>query len=194
MAQQKRYKTIIADPPWRAAQLGSYGAVNHYNLLSTEKIKAMPVADLAEENSVCWLWCTTNSMREAFEVLEAWGFTHKSTFVWVKPNFTGLGRHLRNACEYVLVGTRGKIKPLCRNQVNWGFFQRQEHSHKPEEVFAIIRRVSPGPYLELFARRREPGIDVWGNEIDSDIDIPGYPVPNSPVTRKQKLKEAGDCA
>ena len=57
------------------------------------------------------------------------------------------------------------------------FCAQQDHSHKPEETFAIIQRLSDGPYLELFARRRTPGWDVWGNEIDSDIVIPGYPVP-----------------
>jgi len=78
----------------------------------------------------------------------------------------------------MLFATRGKAPVLYKSQPNWGFFPVQDHSHKPEEQYAIIERVSPGPYLELFARRRQPGWDAWGNEIESDIVIPGYPVPN----------------
>lgn len=44
-------------------------------------------------------------------------------------------------------------------------------------MYEVIERVSPGPYLELFARRHRHGWDSWGNEIDSDIYIPDYPVP-----------------
>jgi N6-adenosine-specific RNA methylase IME4 len=61
------------------------------------------------------------------------------------------------------------------------FAPLQEHSHKPEEQYAVIERISDGPYLELFARRRPPSDKawaVWGNEVDSDIVLPGYPVPS----------------
>lgn len=71
------------------------------------------------------------------------------------------------------------------------FCAQQDHSHKPEEQFAVIERLSDGPYLELFARRHQPGWDCWGNEIDSDIVIPGYPVPtySSKVTNADAPKE-----
>ena len=174
---QKLYKTILSDPPWNINQKGNLGAVRHYNLMTLDQIKAMPIADLADQDSHCWLWVTNSTLRYGYDVLEAWGFTPRSIFTWVKPRM-GLGNYLRNATEYVLFGTKGKAPVLFKGQPNWGFFPRQEHSHKPEELHKIIERVSPGPYLELFARRRQPGWDVWGNEIESDIDIPGYPVPN----------------
>ena len=175
--QTKKYKTIMADPPWNHQQKGARGAINHYNLMTLEQIKAMPVADLCEENAHCWLWVTAASLRDGYDVLEAWGFTTRSIMNWIKPRM-GLGVYLRNATEYVLFGTRGKAPILYRAQPNWMFAPLQGHSHKPEEQFAIIERCSPGPYLELFARRKpsNPEWDVWGNEIDSDIIIPGYPV------------------
>ena len=182
-----QYKTILADPPWDIQQGGTYGAVHHYKLMSIEQIKAMPVADLCEPNAHCWLWVTNNSLRAGYDVLEAWGFVPRSVFTWCKPRM-GLGVYLRNATEHIILGTRGKLPILCKNQPNWGFFPVQEHSHKPEELHKIIERCSPGPYLELFARRRQPGWDVWGDEIDSDICIPGYPVPNSPATRSKTEK------
>ena len=175
MSKQKKYQTVLADPPWAFNQKGNYGAIHHYNLMSLDRIKAMPVSDLCEENAHCWLWVTNGTLRAGYDVLEAWGFTPRSVFTWVKARM-GLGVYLRNATEHVLLGTKGKAPVRCNVQPNWGFFPTQDHSHKPEELHKIIERVSPGPYLELFARRHQPGWDVWGDEIDSDINIPGYPV------------------
>jgi len=176
--QKKLYKTVMADPPWDIQQKGAHGAINHYDLMTLDRIKAMPVADLTDpEGSHCWLWVTNASLRAGYDVLEAWGFTPRSVMTWCKPRL-GLGVYLRNSTEHILLGTRGKAPVLFRSQPTWTFAARQEHSQKPEEQYAIIERVSPGPYLELFARRHQPGWDVWGNEIDSDISIPGYPVPS----------------
>jgi len=173
---KKKYKTIMVDPPWDVMQRGTYGAKNHYNLMTVDQIKTMPIADLAEDDAHLWLWFTSNTWRQAHDVAEAWGFTPRSIFTWVKPRFT-LGNWLRNSTEWMIFATRGKLPVKFKGQGTWGFFPLQDHSHKPEEQFAIIERVSPGPYLELFARRNQPGWDAWGNEIDSDIEIPGYPVP-----------------
>ena len=178
MQKQVKYKTILADPPWDINQRGNYGAVQKYDLMSLDRIKAMPVKDLAADNAHCWLWVTNGTLRHGYEVLEAWGFTPRSVFTWIKPRFT-FGVYLRNATEHMLLGTRGKAPVQFKSQGTWGFFPLQGHSHKPEEQYAIIQRVSPGPYLELFARRRQTGWSVWGNEIESDIDIPGYPVGRS---------------
>ena len=184
MPQRKKYKTILVDPPWDIDQRGNYGAINHYDLMSLDRIKAMPVKDLAEDNATCFLWVTNGCVRQGYEVLEAWGFAVKGVLTWVKMRM-GFGNYLRNATEHVLLATRGKAPPLCKNQLSWFTAPVQEHSHKPEEQFAIIERISPGPYLELFARRKQKGWDSWGVEVASDIDIPGYPVPDSPETRKK---------
>ena len=172
----KKYRTILADPPWDIQQGGNYGAINHYGLMSLAQIKTMQISDLAAPDAHCWLWVTNATLRAGFDVLEAWGFKPRSVFTWIKPRM-GLGVYLRNATEHVLLGTRGKAPVLFKAQPNWLFAPLQGHSHKPEELYVIIERVSPGPYLELFARRHQPGWDAWGNEIDSDIEIPGYPVP-----------------
>jgi len=173
---KKLYRTVIADPAWSHDQRGKYGAINHYDLMSLGEILNMPVSNLMEPDAHCWLWVTNGTLRCGFDVLEAWGFTPRSVFTWVKPRM-GLGVYLRNATEHVLLGTRGKAPVRFRAQPNWGFFPVQDHSHKPEEFHKIVEQVSPGPYLELFARRHQPGWDVWGNEIESDVVIPGYPVP-----------------
>lgn len=175
-----RFKTILADPPWEHQQQhGRKGAVTHYNLMSLDRIKAMPVSALAEDDSHLWLWCTNASLRDGYDVADAWGFQPRSILTWVKFRL-GLGHYLRNSTEHVLFATRGNAPVQFRSQPTWINAPVLEHSRKPDELYAVVERVSPGPYLELFARRRPPstrGWFVWGNEIDSDVCIPGYPVP-----------------
>lgn len=175
----KKFKTILADPPWEIAQKGKLGASRHYNLMSLEAIKNMPVTDLAEDNAHLWLWTYPAALEQSFEVVRAWGFEPKSIFTWVKPRL-GLGNYLRNCTEQMIFATRGKAPIKFKGQMNWGMFPVQDHSHKPEEVYSIIERCSDGDYLELFARRPVPSDKnwgIWGNEIKSDIIIPNYPVP-----------------
>jgi N6-adenosine-specific RNA methylase IME4 len=181
---KNKYKTIMADPPWdieqkngsRNGQHFGYGAERHYDLMSLDRIKAMPVNELCAEDAHCWLWVTNASLRYGYEVLEAWGFTPRSILTWCKPRI-GLGVYLRNSTEHLLLGTRGRAPVNYRGQPTWLFAPLQEHSHKPEEQFAVIERISSPPYLELFARRPHLGWDIWGDEVPSDIEIDGYPVP-----------------
>lgn len=172
----KKYKTILLDPPWDVNQRGRLGAEKHYDLMTLDQIRKLPVGELAEENAHCWLWVTNNTLRGGYDILEGWGFQPKSIFTWVKPRL-GLGNFLRNCTEHMFLGVKGKLPVQFKGQMNWGFFPLQDHSHKPEEVHKVIERVSPGPYLEMFARRPMPGWDIWGNEVESDVVVPGYPVP-----------------
>jgi N6-adenosine-specific RNA methylase IME4 len=189
MPQTKQYKTILADPPWNIHQTGTYGAIHHYDLMALDQIKALPVANLCEANAHCWLWVTNNTIRQGYEVLDAWGFAVRGVLTWIKPRL-GLGQYLRNATEHLLFATKGKAPALFNAQPTWFFAPVQDHSHKPEEQFAIIERISPPEYLELFARRRRAGWDAWGNEVASDIDIADYPVPDSPETRAKKSDQS----
>jgi N6-adenosine-specific RNA methylase IME4 len=151
--------------------------------MTLERIKAMPVRNLAMADGHLWLWVTNATLRDGYDIAEAWGYTVRSPLTWVKFRM-GLGKYLRNSTEHVLFATRGKATVNFRSQPTWINAPVQQHSHKPEEIFAIIERISDGPYLELFARRRPPSRadwSVWGNEVDSDISIPGYPVPSDQV-------------
>ena len=168
--------TAVVDPPWDVQQRGNYGAVNHYKLMTLEQIKALPVGSLCAENAHCWLWVTNATLEIGFSILRAWGFTPRSIFTWLKPRL-GLGVYLRNCTEHCILATRGKAPVRVKNQPNVGVFPIQDHSHKPEEFYDIVERVSPGPYLELFARRPRHGWAAWGDEIASDVVIPGFPVP-----------------
>ncbi|WP_298868494.1 MT-A70 family methyltransferase [uncultured Microbacterium sp.] len=177
---QKKFKTCYADPPWDIQQKGARGAAQHYDLMTIDRIKAMPVADLMDDNSTLLLWTTNAALPQALDVMEAWGFRYMGNFVWDKY-YQGLGNYFRGAHELLLHGIRGKAPFKFHAQRSIAQFPRQGHSHKPEEMIPLIERLVDGPYLELFARRRpnsHADWSVWGNEIDSDVTIPGYPVPS----------------
>ena len=168
--QPRRYRTLLADPPWEISQIGALGASRHYALLSSDKIAALPVRRLAAADSHLWLWVTNAAIFAGRVVMEAWGFSYRSCLTWIKPRY-GLGPYLRNQTEHLLFGVRGKASVRFHGQGTRTTAPLQEHSHKPEEQYAVIERCSPGPYLELFARRRQPGWDVWGDEVTSDVDL-----------------------
>ena len=184
----QKFSTILADPPWNIEQTGRLGAAQHYTLMSLDRIKTMPVEALAAENAHLWLWVTNATLEHGYDVIRAWGFTPRSPLTWIKPRIL-LGNYLRNATEHLLFATKGKAPVRYKSQPTWMFAPLQAHSHKPEEQFAVIERISDGPYLELFARRRPPSSadwSVWGNEVDSDVSIPGYPVPSDGTPKQQK--------
>lgn len=166
---KRRYRTILADPPWGTKNLvGTAG--RHYPTMSTDAICRLPVGDLAEDDAHLWLWVTNADIFEQIQVMAAWGFAYRSCLTWIKPRF-GLGNYLRNQTEHLLLGVRGKAPVQFKGQGTWTYAPLQDHSHKPEEQYAIIERCSPGPYLELFARRKQPGWDVWGNEVECDVEL-----------------------
>ena len=170
------FATILVDPPW-PLQSGE----KHYRTMSLAWITALPVGQLAARDAHLWLWTTNALLPKAYEVAEAWGFTVRSPLTWVKFRLGLGGRYqLRNATEQLLFCTRGRAPLGSRSQPTWFNAPVTEHSRKPAEQFAIIERVSPGPYLELFARRRPESNQpwaVWGDQVDSDIRIPGFAVP-----------------
>lgn len=185
-ARPPRFDVLYIDPPWDVQQKGSYGADRHYDVMTLEQIKGMGAAirELAAENSHCYLWVTNATLRHGYDVLEEWGFTPRTgPLTWVKPRL-GLGQYLRNATEHLLFGTHGKAPVKYRAQPTWAFWPLLDHSTKPDEVYAVIDRLSgrDATKLELFARREPPfpNWSVWGNEIRSDVSLShhGYWVPS----------------
>lgn len=176
----RKFQTVLADPPWRFLNRTGKMAPEHkrlarYSTLTLEEIKAIPVADAVAEPAHLYLWVPNALLPEGLQVLEAWGFQYKSNLVWHKirkdggPDGRGVGFYFRNVTELLLFGTRGKnARTLApgRKQVNFVKTQKREHSRKPDEIYPIIERCSPGPYLELFARGQRPGWTQWGNQVE----------------------------
>lgn len=165
------YRTIVADPPWSynttTPLAGSHRAAaeKQYPVMSVEDIAALPVGDMVASDAHLYLWVTNPLLRESFAVMDAWGFRYVTALTWHKLGAPGLGYYFRGNTEHVLFGVRGKapIAPALR-QSNHFAAAKGRHSAKPARFYELVERVSPGPYLELFARRRRYGWDVWGNE------------------------------
>lgn len=176
------YKVIYADPPWTFATYSKKGkgrsSEAHYDCMSFDAIKALPVADWAAEDSILLLWVTDPLLPKGLELLDAWGFTYKTVgFYWAKLNkaasphaysdtdfFTGMGFWTRANPEQCLLATRGHPKRIAKDVRRLVVAPRREHSRKPDEVYDNIERLADGPYLEMFARSSRQGWDSWGNQ------------------------------
>jgi N6-adenosine-specific RNA methylase IME4 len=160
------FATIVADPPWQYDNKATRGAAeDHYPTMSVEDLCALPVAKWSADDAHLYLWTTNGFLRQAFDVLAAWGFTYKTTLVWVKPQI-GMGNYFRSSSEYVLFGVRGSLRTRNREQRNWFEAPRGRHSAKPGLFFDLVEKASYPPYLEMFARQRRLNREwsYWGNE------------------------------
>lgn len=176
----QKFRTILADPPWRFQnQTGKvapeHKRLNRYSTMSLDEIKALPVAEIAEEPAHLYLWVPNALLPDGLEVMAAWGFQYKSNLIWHKirkdggSDGRGVGFYFRNVTEILLFGTRGKnartLDPA-RSQVNFIASRKREHSRKPDEQYDLIESCSSGQYLEMFARGVRPRWTSWGDQAD----------------------------
>jgi len=180
----RRFGTLLADPPWQFQNRTGKIAPEHkrlsrYGTLSLDEIKSIPAHRAAANVCHLYLWVPNALLAEGLAVMDAWGFTYKSNVVWHKirkdggSDGRGVGFYFRNVTELILFGVRGKnartLQPG-RTQVNYISSRKREHSRKPDEQYSLIEACSRGPYLELFARGERSGWAVWGNEADASYE------------------------
>lgn len=173
----ERYRTIYADPPWQQPTVGRFKDPRHsrpaglpYPTMPLASIRALPVANFADDAAHLWLWTTNAYLPHAFGVMEAWGFTYLAPITWVKPS--GLGAWFIHRTEHLLFGYRGRcVFPMARYRPTVLFASRKRHSRKPDAVIDLIESVSPGPRLELFAREQRLGWDTWGDECAQHVTM-----------------------
>lgn len=134
-----------------------------YPTMEVEEIVSLPVGTLAANDAHLYLWTTQRYLRDAFAVADAWGFRYSTTLVWSKPPKGVAGTFVCSA-EFILFCRRGTLSALRRHVGSVFQWSRSEHSQKPEAFLDLVESMSPGPYLELFARRNRFGWDTWGNE------------------------------
>jgi N6-adenosine-specific RNA methylase IME4 len=185
-----KYRTIVADPPWEydegfairgpRTQRGGprTGELRQrplpYPSMTVWEIAALPVCSLADRDCRTFLWTTNRYLGLAFMVLEAWGFKYAQTLVWHKTHTNLPASVAPNSAEFILVGAKGKparLVPWPSAVIADGVGGRTPHSSKPEVFLDLIEQVSPGPYLELFARRQRLGWDTWGNEALEHVQV-----------------------
>lgn len=177
---KRKFKTILADPPWqfqnRTGKMApEHKRLNRYGTMPLAEISALPVTDVVDTTAHLYLWVPNALLPEGLAVMQAWGFQYKSNIVWHKirkdggPDGRGVGFYFRNTTELLLFGVRGKnARTLApgRSQVNIIKTMKREHSRKPDEQYELIESCSSGPFLELFARGGRKGWSSWGNQAD----------------------------
>jgi len=179
--RKMKYKIILADPPWAYRNMGNIqnNVLNHYNTMSNEDIENLNINDISDDNSILFLWCTFPKLQEGLNTIKAWGFEYKTIgFIWVKTNknnnkpFFGVGWYTKSNAEVCLIGVKGKAPKISNSVSSVVISKREEHSKKPDEVKKrIIEFCGDIKRIELFAREKSHGFDVWGNEINNDIEL-----------------------
>ena len=189
--KQSKYQIIYADPPWpydgnevlaKTSRLNLKKKDGHYGVMSFDDIARLPVSDIADDNSLLFLWVVSPSLDRGIDILKSWGFKFATVaFVWNKKR-TNPGYYTLSSCELVLVGKKGKI-PTPRGERNIEQFLsslREGHSVKPAEIRNRISKMFPTQRkIELFARDdaqnnlfgwdKFAGWDVFGNEVEDSI-------------------------
>ena len=174
-----KYATIVADPPWEMPSGGTYAGSSRwknnprrpsalpYETMDLHEIRALPVGDLAETNAHLYLWVPNTHLEASYGIVRDWGFRPSQVLVWAKPpRCIGLGGAFTNTVEFVLFARRGSLSPQTRSDTSWWQWRRPHnaHSSKPDGFLDVVEQVSPGPYVELFARRARFGWDYWGDQ------------------------------
>lgn len=165
----KKYNIIYADPPWKYST-----NIKHYDCVPIEEIYKFPINRIADKNCALFLWATYPILPECIETMKRWGFSYVTVaFTWIKTNknrgtpFFGMGNWTRANAEICLLGFRGKLKRKSNKVAQVVMSPLREHSRKPDEIRdSIVELLGNLPRIELFARQKSRGWDVWGNEIN----------------------------
>ena len=166
------YSVIVVDPPWPYSRIGYKNKQltpipDNYRLMTLPEITGLPVKDLAGKDCHLFLWATQKHLRQAFTIVADWGFDYRRLLVWHKePQGVQLPGLPDYNCEFILHGVRGRPQWTDVKKFKLCFSaKRGRHSVKPKEFYELLARVTPEPRIDLFARRRHPGFDAWGDEL-----------------------------
>lgn len=162
------YSTIVVDPPWKYEQGGpttGFAPLRppRYSMMGLADIAGLPVKELAADNAHLYLWTTNRYLPHSYTIVRDWGFKPSQILTWCKPpQGIGPGGAFSNTTEFVLYCRRGHLAYTARLDTTWWAWPRRGHSVKPDAFLDVVEQVSPGPYVELFARAPRLGWDHWG--------------------------------
>ena len=159
------FDVIAIDPPWNYGTKydpESRRIANPYPEMSQEELLKINLP--AKDDCILWLWTTNSFMRDAYELLEEWGFTPKTILTWNKVNM-GVGHWLRNVTEHCILAVKGS--PVWTNKTFTTLLteKRSVHSKKPESFYQMVDKICYGRKLEYFSRNKRDGWEVFGDEV-----------------------------
>ena len=164
-----KYKTLVIDPPWKISpfrfRAGGYAKALPYDTMTDHEITQFPLDDYAAPESLLFLWATQSKLRTAFQILLAWRFKPFSTITWAKTTGpTAHGVHFNT--EFALFGYRGKMLTDRHNPLSMLIQEKaRQHSRKPDRFYDMLRRCTPEPRIDIFARYRHQGFDAYGDQV-----------------------------
>jgi len=166
----KRYKLILADPPWKyenghTGRDMKHGVDDEYLTMSVEELKTFPISSISLDDSYLFMWVTSPLLPEGIEVFKSWGYEYKAALYWDKKTNGGLGHWLRGCVEICLIGKKGNVPPIRGQYPNIIRQKISSHSRKPDKLYEIIESTHINPKIELFAREKREGWDAWGNQV-----------------------------
>ncbi len=176
---EEKYQIIYVDPPWElkagSPNLHAKKQGNRplaYPTMTLQEIKCLPIQPFVDNDAVLFLWTTNKYIESSYQIARAWGFSPSTMIIWCKkPKGRGLGGTFGISTEYLLFARRGSLKARARHWSTWFEAKRGKHSQKPQIARDIIQKCFDGKKIELFARQKTEGWDVWGNEVESDIKL-----------------------
>jgi N6-adenosine-specific RNA methylase IME4 len=169
-----KYRVLYADPPWRYehCKTSNRRIENQYPTMDLDAICNMKISEITTPDAVLFLWATSPKLYEAMNVIDAWGFTYRTDMVWDKERI-GMGYYARQQHETLLICTKGSpsVPVVEHRPCSVIRSPREGHSRKPDRFRELIDAMYPfGPRIELFARTKRDGWDVWGNEVQANSE------------------------
>lgn len=165
--EPEKFQVILADPAWEYDfSLSSSREIdNQYKPSTLAEMARLKVP--AADDCVLFIWATSPKLREALELIEAWGFDYKTCMVWIKDKI-GMGYYARQKHELLLIAGKGSLHLPDENKRPESVFyaDRTDHSEKPLIVYELIESMYPTfKKLEMFARMSREGWSAWGDEL-----------------------------
>jgi N6-adenosine-specific RNA methylase IME4 len=171
-----KYKVVYADPPWSydggvmKTKTGDSTVDLQYDTMTDEQLLNFPIDEYADKDCLLFMWVTVPKLPLGIKLLDKWGFTYKTSLVWIKQynkrGGHGQGTYFMIQTEYLLMATRGKIPQFHSGEDNYRFAEWRGHSTKPQQFRTLIENNTKNlePKIELWARIKAVGWDVFGND------------------------------
>ena len=182
LEEMGKYATVVVDPPWLVstgptrikARNGGYAPMP-YNVMEVSELAVLRIGHILADDSLLFCWTTHRFLPSAINLISDWQATYRFTMVWHKPGGPQIMNTPAFNCEFIIVGSKGKPQFLdTKAFATANYWPRGGHSEKPEGFYDLLRRVTPGPRLDIFGRRRIAGFESWGNEAPEGDALPDH--------------------